>query len=156
MSGPPRYDLPPIPDFRKQRFFDEKHEKARASNRLRQRKYLDRHRMEIELKRATPTLDAKPIGRPCTWQVKALVDNSGVIVFVGAVREGESLKTLTGRPGKEISLLSSPINRDEFAIIKMLTQALHPTGNTPTKRSKGIYGKRVYIDGKVYAFYTYY
>ena len=71
-------------------------------------KYLDRHRMEIELKRATPTLDAKPIGRPPTWMIRGIVDADDNILFVCACRLDDSIQDVSSAIGREVNLVSTP------------------------------------------------
>jgi hypothetical protein len=128
MSGPARLDLPPIPDFRKQRFFDEKHERARAGNRERFRKWYNAHYFERSMR---AVLEAPPIGRPALWEVRILLDTSDTVIFVAACRKecGSIQNIRTGVKGKETTFVSDIGRREATIIAKTMVLNCQPIGN---------------------------
>ena len=131
MSGPQRLDLPPIENSNLWRYWDADHAAKRKSNRERQKKWQDKHRLKRELKRLTPTLDAPAIGRHALWEVRILLDTSNTVIFVAACRkECVSIQGIrVGVKGKETTFVSDIGRREATIIAKTMALNCQPIGN---------------------------
>jgi hypothetical protein len=134
-------------------------EKTRRGNWERQRKWLKKHR-GFDYKATHPNLGPGQ-GQQGHYAIRGLVDDSGTVTFIGAVRDDLSLSAITGRKGKEIDLVGHTIGYREFALVRGYTNLFKPRDNQAPPRRKNlpprkILGKWIKDGGNLLGFYSYF